>query len=78
MPVLITYYVTAALTLFPGTFPYRLALLPVNLWLAFRAVITIDIALALDDPAYKFVDYGMGVSVVLYLSGLLGTDKTLS
>lgn len=62
--VAFAYYVTAVLVILPGTFPLRLALLPVTLWLAFRAVTSIDVGAGLfgSDPRYEFLGYGLGVS----------------
>lgn len=55
-------YVTTVLVILPGTLPLRLALLPVTLWLTFRAFTTIDVVGS--NPSYGFLGYGFGVSIV--------------
>lgn len=62
--MLILYYVTAVLVILLGTFELRLVLLPLTLWSAFRAVTSIDIAQAWDDPAFRCLDFAFGVSVL--------------
>lgn len=62
LPVVLLYYVTAVLVILPGTFELRLVLLPLTLWFAFRAITSIDIALAWKEPGFRCLDFGFGVS----------------
>lgn len=61
LPVIALYYVTAVLVIIPGTSNIRLALLPLSLCSAFRAVTSIDIALAWNEPGFRCLDFGFGV-----------------
>lgn len=65
LPAALSYYTFAVLVILPGTFPIRVALLPVTLWLLFRAATLIDVGAACydGDPGYEFLGYGLGVSL---------------
>ena len=62
IPAALAYYVAAVLVILPRTLPIRLALLPVKLWLLFRAATSVDIVAAYGDPSYGILDYFLGVS----------------
>lgn len=62
--VFVSYYIAAVLAILPRTFLLRLAILPITLWLAFRAFTTIDAVGS--DPGYGFLGYSLGVSVVQF------------
>lgn len=64
LPVILLYYATAVLVVIPRTFEFRLVLLPITLWSAFRAITSVDIALAWNEPGFKCFDFGLGVSGV--------------
>ena len=59
LPVYLCYYIMALLVILPGTRYYRLALLPIGLYLAFRAGTTYDVSCG--DPAQKYRNYGQCV-----------------
>ena len=61
LPVVALYYMSAVLVIIPGTSNIRLVLLPLSLWSAFRAVTSIDIALAWNEPGFRCLDFGFGV-----------------
>ena len=42
--VILFYYVHAVAAMLPGTFWFRVALLPINLWLAWSAAVSLDVA----------------------------------
>lgn len=65
LPPIISYFVTGVLVILPGTFGLRLALLPLTLWLAFQAVASIDLAMTWNEPGFKCLDFGLGVSDLL-------------
>jgi len=62
LPAVLAYYLAGVLVILPGTRTIRLALLPVTLWLLFRAATSLDIGAACGDPGYDFLGYGLGVS----------------
>ena len=54
----------AILVQLPNTLPIRLALLPVSLWLFFRAATSLDVTAGWlgSEPGYDFLGYGLCVS----------------
>lgn len=52
------------LVILPRTLPLRLALLPITLWLLFRAATLLDVTQPTGevDPGYEFLGFGLGVS----------------
>jgi len=62
VPATLACYVAAILVILPRTRPIRLALLPVNIWLFFRVLTSIDVVVAYGDPGYSFLGYILGVS----------------
>ena len=63
MPVVLGYYVMAVLVQLPRTKLYRLALLPVVLWLAVRAGMTWDFSWRRSE--YAYLNQGLAVSPAL-------------
>ena len=61
-PAALAYYVAAILVILPGTRPIRLGVLPLKLWLFFRAGTSVNVVEACGDPSYKFLDYFISVS----------------
>lgn len=61
LPVVLGYYVMAVLVQLPRTRLYRLAFLPVVLWLAIRAGMTLDFSQGRSDKAY--LNQGLVVSL---------------
>ena len=61
LPAIALYYVSAVLVIIPRTSSFRLALLPLSLWSTFRAVTSVDIALAWNEPGFRCLDFGFGV-----------------
>lgn len=62
LPAVLAYYVTAVLVILPGTLAFRRVLLPISLWLLFRAATVIDVGAACGGPEYDFLGYGFCVS----------------
>jgi hypothetical protein len=62
VPAVLAYHVAAILVILPRTRPIRLALLPVNIWLFFRVLTSIDVVAGCGDPGYNFFGYVLGVS----------------
>src|SRR5438128_2272592 len=61
LPVILGYYVMAVLVQLPRTRLYRLAFLPVVLWLAFRAGMILDFSQGRSDKVY--LNQGLVVSL---------------
>jgi hypothetical protein len=61
-PAALAYYVAAILVILPRTRPIRLGVLPLKLWLFFRAGTSVNVVEACGDPGYKFLDYFISVS----------------
>ncbi|EGN98972.1 hypothetical protein SERLA73DRAFT_108219 [Serpula lacrymans var. lacrymans S7.3] len=57
LPLLVSYYALAVLVQLPRTYLFRLALLPITLWLAFRAGVNLDLSWA--DPQRSFLNQGL-------------------
>lgn len=63
LPVYVPYYITAVLVILPGTLPLRLALLPLTLWLAFRAFTSVDVV-GLDE-GFGYLGYCFGLGMIV-------------
>ncbi|KAF5327767.1 hypothetical protein D9619_004551 [Psilocybe cf. subviscida] len=50
LPPILCYLITARLVLSKGTLPFRVGLLPVTVWTAYRASISVDLVGSSDDP----------------------------
>ena len=61
MPVVLGYYVMAVLVQLPRTKLYRLAFLPVMLWLALRAGMSLDFSWGRSE--YAYLNQGLAVSL---------------
>ncbi|KAF8896602.1 hypothetical protein BD779DRAFT_1496826 [Infundibulicybe gibba] len=59
IPALLSYYATAILIILPGTFPIRLAFLPLSLWSIFRASTLVDLASEYDEDGLVYWNHGL-------------------
>ncbi|PFH52915.1 hypothetical protein AMATHDRAFT_55783 [Amanita thiersii Skay4041] len=66
LPVFLLYYATAILVLLKDTFNIRLTLLPITLWLAFRAATGLEVASHFDSERLVYLNHGF----VLIMTGL--------
>ncbi|KAF8638250.1 hypothetical protein AX17_002272 [Amanita inopinata Kibby_2008] len=63
LPVFLLYYITAFLVLIRGTLKVRIALLPVTLWLAFRAATGLDVVAGCGDDRLVYLNHGFSISL---------------
>lgn len=59
VPAYMSYYAMAVLVMLPGTRVYRLAFLPLALYVLFRSVVHCDASSGV--PEYNHLNYGHGV-----------------
>lgn len=68
LPPLLCYYATAVLVITPRTFATRLSLLPITLWVTFRAATLVDVVAGWPDyERLVYLNQGLLVCFVIHI-----------
>jgi hypothetical protein len=75
LPPILTYHATAVLVLLPNTLFIRLGVLPLTLWLAFRAAMRVDLIAMFNNERLSYLNQGLVVCALTCIAGYISSTE---